>query len=318
MLIRLTPRHPDVLKKDQEYPAKDRSINRATGKQAYPENESGSLADLPDDPSSAQLRSQAEANAAQIQSLLKEESRLKGSQVELYESPAESSARSRAGIGGNPSRLRSLFEEGLHADLEEQTTWSLNWRQAWRSARKASTSVWESLCGLPAKPSGPKRLEMSLGGIAGGLCLGLVLAFLMEKKDSSFHTEKALKQYFKLPLVLSVPLLLSSREKRRRTWKRASEWLAGCARDQSSAVFAANSMFIIMPRRIWGDIGGSRAWSTMINFSELLWKPRSSRGRDTPLAVVRDYTDNVETPEIPQVPVVEPRLDLTARLAFFS
>jgi hypothetical protein len=57
--------------------------------------------------------------------------------------------------------------------------------------------------------------------------LGLALAFLMHLKDRSFHSEEDLSQRFSLPLVVGVPLLLTSHEERSRTRKRAVEWVAG-------------------------------------------------------------------------------------------
>jgi hypothetical protein len=75
------------------------------------------------------------------------------------------------------------------------------------------------------KPSAPKRLKIALGGIGGGLLVGLALAFLIDMRDSSFHSEKALGQTFSLPLVLGVPLVRSQSELRSRGRRIAFEWL---------------------------------------------------------------------------------------------
>jgi hypothetical protein len=63
--------------------------------------------------------------------------------------------------------------------------------------------------------------------MAAGTGLGLVLAFLMDLKDRSFHSEEELSQRFAVPLVVGVPILLTSIEERSRTRKRAFEWVAG-------------------------------------------------------------------------------------------
>jgi hypothetical protein len=90
---------------------------------------------------------------------------------------------------------------------------------------------------LPSVPSSPNRVKISLGGAAAGIALGLVLAFLMHLRDSSFHSEEDLGQRFALPLVVGVPLLLTAAEERSRTWKRALEWAAGAG--LAFVVFAA-------------------------------------------------------------------------------
>src|SRR5580704_12621627 len=43
---------------------------------------------------------------------------------------------------------------------------------------------------LPDKPSFPNRPMFALGGLAGGLALGMAIAFFLESRDSSFRTER--------------------------------------------------------------------------------------------------------------------------------
>ena len=81
---------------------------------------------------------------------------------------------------------------------------------------------------LPTVPSSPKRLKISLGGAAAGLFLGLALAFLVDNKNRSFHTEKELSQLFPVSLVLGLPLLLTPAQQRMQAWRLAFEALAGC------------------------------------------------------------------------------------------
>jgi len=57
--------------------------------------------------------------------------------------------------------------------------------------------------------------------------LGLALAFLLDLKDSSFHSEKELSRHFAAPIVVSVPLLFTPAEGRRRAWQGAVQWMAG-------------------------------------------------------------------------------------------
>jgi hypothetical protein len=81
---------------------------------------------------------------------------------------------------------------------------------------------------LPQAPSKPSPKKILLGGLAAGLALGLGLAFLVEMMNRSFHREKELHSYA-VPLIVSIPLMLTPREVRRRRWKRAFECAAGAA-----------------------------------------------------------------------------------------
>jgi hypothetical protein len=68
---------------------------------------------------------------------------------------------------------------------------------------------------------------MSLGGAAGGVGLGLAVAFLIEIAQRSFYSEKQLRDRIKVSLVVALPVLLTRGEERRRTWRKTFEWFAG-------------------------------------------------------------------------------------------
>lgn len=80
---------------------------------------------------------------------------------------------------------------------------------------------------LPSKPFTPNRLKIALGGLAGGIALGVGLAFLMETKDSSLHSEKDLRARFALHLIVGIPRASSQREQRIRTVRAVLQWCAG-------------------------------------------------------------------------------------------
>ena len=60
---------------------------------------------------------------------------------------------------------------------------------------------------LPDKPSFPNRTLFTLGGLAGGLALGLGIAFFLEMKDSSFKTERDVEFALHLPVLAMVPAI---------------------------------------------------------------------------------------------------------------
>lgn len=58
---------------------------------------------------------------------------------------------------------------------------------------------------LPDKPSFPNRPLFAASGLAGGLGLGLALAFLLEMRDTSMRTERDVEFVLRLPVLAMVP-----------------------------------------------------------------------------------------------------------------
>jgi polysaccharide chain length determinant protein (PEP-CTERM system associated) len=67
---------------------------------------------------------------------------------------------------------------------------------------------------LPDKPSYPNRPLFALGGLAGGLGLGLVIAFALEMKDTSMRSERDVEFILRLPVLAMVPAIEPLSEKR--------------------------------------------------------------------------------------------------------
>jgi polysaccharide chain length determinant protein (PEP-CTERM system associated) len=58
---------------------------------------------------------------------------------------------------------------------------------------------------LPDKPSFPNRLFFALGGFAGGLGLGVGLAYVLEMQDTSFRSEADVENILQLPVLAMIP-----------------------------------------------------------------------------------------------------------------
>jgi polysaccharide chain length determinant protein (PEP-CTERM system associated) len=67
---------------------------------------------------------------------------------------------------------------------------------------------------LPDKPSFPNRPLFALGGLAGGLGLGLGIAFLLEMKDTSMRSERDIEFILRLPVLAMVPAIDPLSEKK--------------------------------------------------------------------------------------------------------
>jgi hypothetical protein len=80
---------------------------------------------------------------------------------------------------------------------------------------------------FPMKPTGAVRERVSLGGLAGGLALGLVLAFLVETRDHSLRDEQDLRRLFSFPLMVGLPALPTKAEGQRRLRLQLVQWFVG-------------------------------------------------------------------------------------------
>ena len=170
----------------------------------------------------AQLRSQLEANRLEIDNLTKTEAKLKG-QVEQYQARLNQTPvreQQLASMVRDLELLKENYSDLLKKEQESQLATSLEKRQEGQQFRLIDPPL------LPAVPSSPKRLKMSLGGLAAGLAVGLGLALFMEMRSPSFHTEKAVTQQLALPFVVGIPQLLTSSETQKIAWTRRFEWVA--------------------------------------------------------------------------------------------
>lgn len=176
-----------------------------------------------DDISLGQLRGQLVANRLEIQNLSKDQKDLQRKVNEYQQRLNATPIREQqlAGILRNYDQLKQDYAELLTKESQSQMSADLEKRQEGQQFRLVDRPS------LPTVPFSPNRLKMSLSGAAAGLGLGLALAFLLELKDSSFHSEEDLSQRFAFPLVVGIPLMLTPHEERSRTRRTAFEWMAG-------------------------------------------------------------------------------------------
>jgi uncharacterized protein involved in exopolysaccharide biosynthesis len=231
LLTRYTSRHSEVIQKNQEIEKVAASLKRLNTRTS--ESGVSPTVAVADNLTLGPLQRQVEANELETEHLSREEQRLRA-EIARYQ---------------NRLNLTPVREQQLAGILRDYDLYAQSVRDLQGKLLQArqSNSVEEQQVGqqfrlvdpptLPILPSGPRRLKISLGGVAGGVLIGFLLVFLADTRDRSFHSEKALSRHFALPLVLSVPLMLTPREESKRKWKNAFEWLAMCG--LTLTIFAA-------------------------------------------------------------------------------
>lgn len=228
LLAVYTSSHPDVLRKQSEI-VLQRTLLEGL-RSAKPLNVEKQ--DSPDDSSPseqnmvvAQLRSQLSANKLEIDNLARKEQKLR-EDSELYQSRLNLTPvreQELTSIQRDYDLLKLHYGELLKKEQESQLAKDLEKRQEGQQFQLADPP------NLPTVPSSPKRVKISLIGLLGGLILGCALAVLMELKNSSFHSEDDATRQLNLPLVVGIPLLLTSTEQKSRSRRRVLEWVAASA-----------------------------------------------------------------------------------------
>jgi polysaccharide chain length determinant protein (PEP-CTERM system associated) len=80
---------------------------------------------------------------------------------------------------------------------------------------------------LPERPFSPDRQRLNLMGIGGGLAIGLALVALIEFKDSSFRGEDDVIAYLALPVLATIPAIVTKADRRKAKKKRFRLMVAG-------------------------------------------------------------------------------------------
>lgn len=228
LLAVYTSRHPEVLRKESEITVQHNMLEALkAAKLAAPEKQVTSRDDPPNsepDIVVAQLRSQVKANSLEIDNLVNKEQKLRAD-IETYQSRLNvipMREQQLTSMQRDYDLLKQHYGELLKKQQESQLATDLEKRQEGQQFRLADPP------NLPTVPSSPKRVKISLIGLAGGLVLGCALAFLVEFRNPSFRTEEDLRK-LELPLFVGIPYLLTPPEERSRSRKRVLEWLAASA-----------------------------------------------------------------------------------------
>ena len=237
LLVRFTPQHPDVLKINRDISAAEATVEHlkatsaASEKTSSPPTSTGApqvartARGAADNPVVAQVRSQMEANRLEIENLLRDEKQLKASLAQYQSRLNLTPVREQQllGLTRDYDLMKKDYEDLVSKEMQSQLATSLEKNQGGRQFRLVDPPS------LPVVPASPNRLKLNLGGLAGGAAFGLLLAFLVEMRDRSFHTESELSAEFAAPIVVSVPLILTPAEERRRSWHNTLQWIAGSA-----------------------------------------------------------------------------------------
>lgn len=242
-----TSEHPDLKRADRDIAQVQETVGRLRASRAPAGDGSGrpatarAASNTPEDPAIAQARSQLEARKVEIENLAREEKRLKTA-IAQYEGRLNMTPvreAQQAGIVRDTEALRMEYADLLKKEQESQLASNLEQEQGGQQFRLVDPPS------LPRVPSSPNRLKLSGGVVAAGLALGLLLAIVLELRDSSFHSDRELQAHLHAPYVIELPQLPTAAEALVRKRTLALQFVSGCA---MSAVMLAAEFYVYRRR----------------------------------------------------------------------
>lgn len=218
LLKQFTPRYPDVQAKDQEIAKTEALLERLKS----PNLSAGASGSTPDDLAAAQLKTQMDSSAAELESLGRQQAKIQGEidQVQRRLNLTPIRDQQLKEILRDYDLYNKEYTDLQSKQMQSQLAANVEERQEGQQFRLVEPPT------NPLKPVSPKRHRILAGGFVAGVILGLALAFLLDRRDSSFFSEKAVKREFQIPIVLGVPMLRTDREERNRKLRMAFEWAA--------------------------------------------------------------------------------------------
>ncbi len=209
-----TAQHPQVVQKEQQIAELQNLLSTLR---------TGSAAELraakATSPIAVQYRSQGVALLAESDDLQREAQRLSG---ELAGATTRDITASPVGEVEMEQRdyetLKAEYNDAVAKQEQAKLTAGLEQRQETEHFRLIDPPS------LPYEASSPKRMRLNAGGAGAGIVLGLVVAFLLEIRSGGVHNERDLTELAGVPLVLSIPLILTPEEEKRTGMKLAMNW----------------------------------------------------------------------------------------------
>lgn len=222
----LRPKNPDVIAKKQELAAVQKRKQQMLDDWKEKIEERKAQLEKRIDPSITTYKTQLEFAQGEIarQQKLLDDTRTQIGQLEARINNVPSTEVGLSALDRDYQTKKATYDELLEKKNKADLT-----AASAKAAQGESIQVIDP-ASLPEKPVAPKRPMLMLFGLALGLGAGLLLAVALEvPRLLTIQTIEDARHYTSLPVLVSVPELLTPREERRRKMRRATFAFASIA-----------------------------------------------------------------------------------------
>ncbi len=194
-----TDDHPDVIKAKADIAEVKKQLDLVNS--AKPDPNADKNAAVAEPPEIRQLRVQIHqyqdtiAQATQDQKRVQEQIKLYQGRVAL--SPAVEEQYKQ--LTRDYDTAQKFYDDLLQKKSQSEMATDMERQQQGEQFRLLNPAS------FPAAPSFPNRILFAGGGFAGGIALGLGIAFLLEFRDKSIRTEQDVEAVMELPMLIALP-----------------------------------------------------------------------------------------------------------------
>jgi polysaccharide chain length determinant protein (PEP-CTERM system associated) len=190
-----TPDHPDVVAINRRIADLQAEIAHAAAQPAPPAAHESAVTNRPDPPQLQQLKAQLRAAQQSVAGAKQQQAEIQ-KQIHTYESRIESSPKVEEeykDITRDHDTALQFYNSLLTKMNESSMATALEHREQGEQFKVMDAP------NLPDEPSFPNRPIFAGGGFAAGLFLGLIIAALLEYRDTSLRNERDVWAFTKLP-----------------------------------------------------------------------------------------------------------------------
>jgi polysaccharide chain length determinant protein (PEP-CTERM system associated) len=191
-----TPNYPDIVAMKRKISSLRAEIARASSEPAKAE----AVSSRSDSPQLQQLKAQLRSERQSLANAKQDQARI-GQQIRIYESRIESSPlieQEYKQITRDHETALQFYNTLLTKMNESTMATALEHRQQGEQFRVMDAP------NLPDSPTFPNRRMFAAGGLGAGLLLGLLIAALLEYRDTSLRNERDVWAFTKLPTLAVV------------------------------------------------------------------------------------------------------------------
>jgi len=208
-------KYPDVVRVAGEVAALERELAEAKARETNPDEKSTTSPRAPLTPYVLRLKEALGEVDADIKVFKGEEKRLRDG-ITAYQGRVENVPRREQEfreLSRDYDSTRELYQTLLKRYEEAQLAENMEQRQKGEQFR-----VLDPALSNPA-PAAPNRVQLLAIALAG--CAGLAMAVVMlaEKVDTSFHAVDDLRSFSAVPVLVSIPLIVTQSALRRHRWR---------------------------------------------------------------------------------------------------